>query len=188
MKMNYGWDKPEQSKSRQLMINGIRHILNLYEYDKGIIHTGNFQIAKWLVGELALCGTHTIMHHNTAADGSRDKVINAFLNSKQPALLISPSITEGLDLVEDLARFCIFVKMPYGQLGDAWIKRRMDINSMWYSLRALTAVMQGCGRIVRNQNDYGDTYIFDESWGYLYNITSKYIPQWWRNSLHKLKL
>jgi Rad3-related DNA helicase len=100
----------------------------------------------------------------------------------KPAILISPSITEGLDLVDDCARFAIFAKIPFGQLTDTWIKARMDISQKWYQLRALTDVIQGGGRIVRSSDDYGVVYILDSSFKYLYSNTKQYLPSWWKEA------
>lgn len=152
---------------------------------KGIIHTGNFAIAQWLVKELYRV-PHQIMHHNPGSGNKRDDVIDDFMNCKKPAILISPSITEGLDLIDDKGRFAIFAKVPFGTLTDSWVKARMDLSQKWYLLRAMTDVIQGCGRIVRTPDDYGNVYILDESFQYLYDRTKAHIPQWWKDAFHKL--
>ena len=181
MKMNYGWNNTENQSSRNKMIRAVEQILVEHKDDHGIIHTGNYQIAQWLVEELTTNATHKILHHNAGSTDSRDVVIKLFMNSKKPTLLISPSITEGLDLVGDRARFAIFAKVPFGAMGDAWIKRRMEISNHWYMIRALTDIMQGCGRVVRSKDDWGCVYILDESWRYLYNKMASYIPKWWKD-------
>lgn len=185
MKMSYGWDNQANEKSRQNMINIIKVLLEEHIDENGIIHTGNFQIAKWLVGELKGI-KHEVLHHNPDSGDNRDQIVKIFTESKKPVLLISPSITEGLDLVEDKARFAIFAKVSYGPLGDNWIKQRMEMSSNWYLLRALTDVLQGCGRVVRSKDDFGVSYILDSSWSYLYNKTKHKIPQWWLESYHEV--
>lgn len=180
MKMNYGWNNSENSVGRRKMIKGILSVLDTHMEDHGIIHTGNYAIAEWLVEELADNGTHEVLHHNAGSTDSRDVVLKLFTMSKKPTILISPSITEGLDLFDDKARFAIFAKVPFGAMGDAWIKKRMEISQHWYLVRALTDIMQGCGRVVRSKEDWGVVYILDESWSYLYNRMVRYIPKWWK--------
>lgn len=185
MKMSYGWDHANKINERKVLIKNIKFLLKQHADESGIIHTGNFQIAKWLVSELSN-GTHEIFHHNPGSGDNRNKIISAYINSRKPSLLISPSITEGLDLVDDRARFVIFAKIAFGSLGDAWIKKRMDMSNNWYLINALTDVIQGCGRVVRSHDDFGVCYILDSSWEYLFNKTKHHIPRWWLEAYHKM--
>ena len=82
----------------------------------------------------------------------------------------------------DLARFAIVVKVPFGFLGDQWIKRRLDMSQEWYQRQALIDIIQGGGRIVRSSDDWGNVYILDQSFGYLKKMTDRMIPQWWKDS------
>ena len=181
MKMNYGWNKPENKKARAEMITDVKFLLNNHKDDNGILHTANFQVAIWLAEELKN-EHHKIYQHNPESGDSRDAVINAFLTDRTPRILISPSSTEGLDLKGDLGKFAIFVKTPYPYLGDQWIKRRMDMSSEWYQRQTLINIIQGGGRIVRTEEDVGVVYIIDASFGYLYKTAHHMIPRWWKDA------
>lgn len=182
-KMNYGWNKPERTNDRKKMISVINHVLEHHSNQSGIIHTGSFQIASWLVENIK--SEHEIVHHNPDIDVSRDDAIDYYLNNAEhkPLLLISPSITEGMDLNNDRGRFALIAKVPYPYLGDAWIKRRMELSKNWYNRQTITGIIQGCGRVVRSSNDWGHVYILDGSFEYLYNQTSNIIPKWWKDGL-----
>jgi ATP-dependent DNA helicase DinG len=188
-KMSYGWDSddPKRTAGRGRMSRGIKNILELHKDVSGIIHTGSFKLSKWVIDELQTHSSHLILHHNPAKDTyvKRDDVIAEYMQhaTHQPTILVSPSITEGLDLKHDLGRFAIFAKVPYGNLGDAWVKRRMEISSQWYQRQTLKEMIQGSGRICRDHSDWGFTYILDESFGYLYNKTRHtMIPNWWEEA------
>lgn len=191
-KMNYGWDnnEPSRNAARTRMILNIKDILDAHKDVSGIIHTGSFKLSNWVVRELATNKTHYVLHHNPTGDkfndANRDDVITEYMNSAKvrPTLLVSPSITEGLDLKHDLGRFAIFAKVPYPNIGDAWIKRRMEISADWYRRQTLKEMIQGSGRICRTPTDWGVTYILDESFTYLYNATKTHvIPRWWKDGL-----
>jgi Rad3-related DNA helicase len=183
MKMNAGWNAPELTKERRAMADGIIKIVESHKDDTGIIHTGNFKIAEWLVRELKNYGiSHHIYHHNPDSGDDRNSIIEAFTTDVKPRILISPSSTEGLDLKEDLGRFAIFAKVPFGNLGDQWIKRRMELSSEWYQRQALINIIQGGGRVVRSKEDWGHVYILDQSFAFLYKMTYMQIPQWWRDA------
>jgi len=183
LKMNASWNKPEQENGRKQMIKRISELLDSHKTESGIIHTANYQIAIWLVTELSKLKSHDIYHHNPKTNLNRNTAIDMFIESTVPAILISPSCTEGLDLKDDLSRFAMIVKTPFGYLGDQWIKKRLDMSAEWYRRRAMTDIIQAGGRIVRSSNDNGTVYILDGSFGYLYSQSSAMIPKWWKDSL-----
>jgi Rad3-related DNA helicase len=182
MKMNASWRKPENTNNRKKMAAKVLEVLEMHKEDSGIIHTGNFAIARWLVEELEFTTPQKIFHHNPESGDDRNKVIDAFQKHNKPAILISPSITEGLDLKDDLARFAIIVKVPFGFLGDQWIKKRLNLSKEWYNRRAMIDIIQGAGRIVRSKEDWGNTYILDESFRYLFMQVQDSVPQWWKDA------
>lgn len=186
MKMNAKWQNPDNKSNRKKMLDGMKKIIDFHPEENGIIHTGNFKISEWLCSELDGQIPHEILHHNPGSMFPRGTVIEQFMAATKPTILISPSITEGLDLSGDLARFAIIAKIPYGNLLDAWIKKRMELSGMWYKRQALKDIIQGCGRVVRSKDDYGTVYILDESWGFLYNTTRPMVPEWWKDSYKRL--
>lgn len=186
MKVNKDWKNDENNKSRQFLLTTVKDLLNVHKEESGIIHSGNFDMAKWLVEELTNEVDHLIFSHNPDSGDNRDEVITAFMKSKKPSILISPSITEGLDLYDDLSRFAIFTKIPYPYLGDQWVAKRMNMSQQWYSLQALINVLQGCGRVVRSSTDKGSVYILDSCWDMLYNKSKHKIPDWWKQSYKKV--
>lgn len=189
MRMNATWNDENRGGERKKMIEGVKKILTIHNNEKGIIHTGNFKIAEWLIEALQYWpeSTHQYYHHNPNSQQDRNDVIKRFIQEKDPALLISPSITEGLDLFDELARFAIFAKVPFGYLGDQWIKRRMQMSEEWYQRRALIDIIQGGGRIVRSRNDWGHVYILDQSWQYLLSRTRSILPKYWLEAYQELK-
>lgn len=182
MKMNAQWQKPENQSGRDAMIERIVGLLDIHEGDSGILHTANYAIATWLTKELNGKVGHIIYSHNPDGDMKRSEAINHYIDSTLPAILISPSITEGLDLKDDLARFAMIVKTPFGYLGDQWIKRRMEMSEEWYRRRAITGIIQAGGRIVRGLDDEGTVYILDASFDNLYQRSYNMVPQWWKES------
>lgn len=187
-KMSFGWDKPERKKESDLMLAKIKRLcVDMHPDDTGVIHAGSFQIASWLVQNLENKIPHRIMHHNPGSGLTRDAVLEEFQElDGMPKLLISPSVTEGLDLKDDKGRFAIFAKVPFPYIGDAWVKKRMDLSDSWYKRQALIAMIQGGGRVVRSNSDWGHVYILDSSFGYLMKTATTIIPKWWKQSIQTL--
>lgn len=182
MKMNAAWKNPENKVGRKNMIERLIGLLDIHKDESGILHTANYQIAMWLVEELQGKIDHVIYHHNPNDNTKRKDAISGFMECERPSILISPSCTEGLDLKDDISRFAMIVKTPFGYLGDQWIKRRMEMSSEWYRRRAMTDIIQGGGRIVRSAEDTGTVYILDASFAYLYSQSIGMVPEWWKDS------
>lgn len=183
-KMTYGWDGPDKVKERQDMIDTILDLCNdQHAEHNGVIHTGSFVVANWLCKELEGKIPHKIYRHDKDSEMSRDECIKQFTNGDATLkLLISPSVTEGLDLKGDLARFNIIAKTPFPFLGDAWVKARMEKSSSWYNRQAMIAVIQACGRVVRGKEDWGFTYILDSAFAGLFQRIGRNIPAWWKKA------
>lgn len=80
-----------------------------------------------------------------------------------PAVLLTPSGFEGLDLVGDLSRFQIILKAPFGSLGEARMKHILKIYPDIYSLLCTMKLVQGAGRSVRGPDDWATTYFLDSN-------------------------
>jgi hypothetical protein len=95
-------------------------------------------------------------------DGSNnEQIIKLHTESTEPTVLVSPSMTYGVDLKEDLARFQIVSKASYMPLNDERIKKLFKEDPSWYVNKMLNHLIQACGRGVRTKNDKCVTYILD---------------------------
>jgi len=171
----------EKNKTMPKLIKSIKDILKKYPDKKGIIHTVNYNFASTIIDKLAntKLGDRLLMPQGK----NRQETIETFMESNYPYVLISPSLTEGLDLKDDLSRFCIICKMPYMSLGDEWVKARLKINQNWYVNKACETLVQMTGRSIRTETDYCDTYILDEDFLKLAKAGDKIFPDWWKKSV-----
>ena len=78
-----------------------------------------------------------------------------------PTVLVSPSMSYGVDLKGDLAKFQIIVKAPFLPTKDVRIERMMKNDFDWYQNKMLCSLIQSCGRGVRSKKDECITYILD---------------------------
>lgn len=101
-------------------------------------------------------------------------------------IIVSPSITEGIDLGRGLARVQIFIKCPYPFLGDDWVFKKKELDKGWYDYKTALTIVQGSGRGIRSAEDVTDTFIIDPSFLRLFNKTKKLLPSWFRDTLQWL--
>ncbi len=152
------------------MAEAIDKILKNHSSEKGIIHCHTFKIAKFLKEKVK---SRRILIHNSE---NREQVLEKHKKSKSPTVLLSPSMTEGVDLAGECSRFQVICKMPYPYLGDKIVNKRMKKWPWWYSMQTSKTIVQSVGRSIRNEEDYAITYILDEDWDYFYSRNSKFLP------------
>jgi Rad3-related DNA helicase len=152
------------------LTEAIKEILKQHKNDKGIIHCHTFRIAKHL--KTSLRSPRIIMHNSE----NREEMLKKHMSSKKPSVLLSPSMTEGIDLHGNNSRFQIICKVPYPYLGDKIVKKRMNKWKWWYSLQTAKTIVQATGRSVRSSNDHAVTYILDADWYNFYTRNINYFP------------
>ena len=140
------------------MVEKIKTILELHPNEKGIIHTNTFKIADYIKKNLK--DKRLIFH----SSDDRDLILEKHFKAKKASVLVSPSMTEGVDLKDDSSRFQILCKVPYPYLGDQVIKKRMKKFKHWYNYQTVKIVVQAFGRSIRHMDDSAVSYILDEDW------------------------
>lgn len=107
----------------------------------------------------------------------RDEVLKKHMKSKTPTVIVSPSMTEGVDLQGDASRFQIICKVPFPYLGDKLVSKRMHRWNWWYPFQTAKTVIQSVGRSVRSSDDKAITYILDSDWGRFYDKNLDLFPE-----------
>lgn len=170
-----------KEKTIPSLIKTIDNILKKHNNVKGIIHTVNYDIAEKIIEGLRFSDQSTRLLMPRGQD--KQILLDTFYASKKPYVLISPSLTEGIDLKEDLSRLCIICKVPYANLIDKWTKERMTIDPAWYTTMACINLIQMSGRSIRSENDYANTYILDKDFELLACNGNEIFPKWWQKSV-----
>jgi len=163
---------PRIAQSIHKIING------QHKDDRGIIHCVSYKIANYIVKNVRH-NNRFIVHDSS----NRMEMYDLHINSKKPTILISPSMTEGVDLYDDLSRFQIIVKVPFPYLGDNFIKTKMKRVLGWYEWETAKTIIQASGRSVRHENDYTITYILDSDMTGFFARNSNYFPQWYKDAM-----
>jgi ATP-dependent DNA helicase DinG len=169
--------KSTVDKTLPVAVEVIRMILEKHSNNKGILHAANYKIAKYIQEQLQ--SPRLLLHDST----NRDEILKFHIESKDPTVLISPSMMEGVDLYDDLSRFQVICKVPFPYLGDLVVKKRMEKNKDWYPYMTAKLIIQSLGRSIRNEKDFAESYIIDSDWDRFYRNNSKLFPSEFRNSL-----
>lgn len=153
------------------MAEAITAILDLHAGDKGIIHCVNYKVAQHISN--AITSERLLTH----ASDNRDAVYKQHVAAEGPTVLVSPSMTEGVDLADDASRFQIICKIPFPYLGDEVVKKRMSKDATWYTYQTVKTIVQSVGRSIRNERDHAITYILDLDWERFYRQNKRFFPE-----------
>lgn len=164
------------------MIKAIDSILENHKSEKGIIHTHNTKIAENIYNSLSRKYKNRIL---LAHGSNRDDILKKHINSKQPTVLLSPSMAEGVDLKGNLSSFQIICKIPFPYLGDKVIKKKMNKWNWWYDTQTVRTIIQSVGRSIRNEKDTAVTYILDDDWKRLKGKAKDLFPESFFGNYHE---
>jgi len=151
-KLNYKTIKTELPE----IVNKIKQICDLHKDAKGVIHTHTMEITEYI--KTRLHGERFLFRELASKN---EDILKEHSSSSKPTVLVSPSLSFGIDLKDELARFQIIVKLPYLPLSSKRVKKLFELDKNWYIDKMLNAMVQATGRATRSKNDYSVTYILD---------------------------
>lgn len=146
---------------------------------KGIIHSHSMEILEYV--RSAMCGDKRFLYRDD--DKTNEDLIKMHKLSTKDTVLVSPSMTHGVDLKGDLGKFQLIMKAPYPPMGDNRIKRKMKEDPQWYTNMMLSTLVQASGRCNRTVDDVSVTYILDaNAWSCLKKNWDK-LPKYFKDRL-----
>jgi len=99
-------------------------------------------------------------------------------------VFVSVAFNEGQDWKYDVCDAQILLKVPFPDLGDRRVKRRLDMGrQQWYNNQAMLEVIQAYGRAVRAEDDKARFYVIDGSFPRLVGKCWQFIPDWFKEAL-----
>ena len=116
----------------------------------------------------------------------KTKILQKHAKTDKDTVLVSPSMLEGVDLKDDLARFQIMLKLPYARLDD-YTKKMMKIYEGYYEADVIMNIMQSYGRAIRTESDHAIFYILDGAFSRLLK-NKKAMPTYLTEALKSCKL
>lgn len=180
----------------QAVVRKIDLILEVHANDKGIIHSVTTENSK-IIKRYSKYSKRILIVDTEDDDPKSIKDRQVLIDrhcdpdNHEPTVICSPSLTEGIDLKDDLSRFQVSVKVPYPNLGNEWIVARSDrmVDPKFYDIRTARTQIQSIGRSLRSENDYCITYTLDTRYYYFMKLPSNLTELFKRHvqPLHKLK-
>ena len=161
----------------------LQEILKKHEGDKGLIHTHSYKCQQYITRNL---NNSRLISHTSQ---NREQILNFFEKDENPLVLVSPSMSEGVDLPYDKCRFQIIYKVPFPYLGDKQVNMRMKRDKRWYAYKTVMTLMQAYGRGMRAEDDSCYTYIIDSDINMLFKspLYRSLIPDFFKEAVVRVK-
>jgi Rad3-related DNA helicase len=155
-------------------------LLNSHQDQKGIIHTGSYELGERVWSKLPREIRKRVLTYRGSEE--KDKIIKKH-KKNLGAVLMGPSLLEGLNLADDDSRFQIFLKVPYPHLGDRYVKAKLEDSQKWYNWKTSISVLQGAGRSIRTPEDWAVTYLLDGNFADLLKAAGDQFPPEFKSRL-----
>jgi ATP-dependent DNA helicase DinG len=159
----------------------LEKIIEHHKYEKGLIHTHNYKCQQYIMKQIK---DKRLMDHKST---DREYKLRLFEKSKEPLVLVSPSMSEGVDLPYEKCQFQVIYKIPFPYLGDQQIKNRKALDPKWYAYKTVMTLIQAYGRGMRAEDDYCETYILDGNIKMLFNnrMYKSLVPDFFKEAIVK---
>ena len=155
-----------------------KRILEKHKGEKGLIHTVSFKITKAIEDHIK--NPRLIFRE---VGKTNDMLLKEHSETDKPTVMVSPSMSHGVDLKGDLGRFQVIMKVPYLPLSSKRIKRLSKEDYQWYVNKTLSTIVQMAGRCTRNESDVSKTYIVDGSVVDLLKRNWDKLPKYFRDRI-----
>lgn len=150
---------------------------------KGIIQVTSYELLKAIIA-MSQHGKRIIYHHD-----SRDqkRAVEQFRRAGPGAVLLSPSVSTGLDFPDDLCRYQIIPRIPYPPTkGSAVMERRRDEDRDYQNHVMCQKLIQMCGRGGRSADDWCENLVIDDRIEWMFakmrDLMPKYFPPRYRRA------
>ncbi|ABK76851.1 Rad3-related DNA helicase [Cenarchaeum symbiosum A] len=174
-RLNYSSPPSDEQK----VIKAIDGIMkDLHPGERGLILTSSIKRCYDILAGLSPSSKARVrLCHSTNEGGRTQDQVLAEHADTPGSVLLSASLWEGVDLKDDRSRFQIIAKAPYPGLGDKRTKIKQKKYPLWYSSQALTKLLQGFGRSIRNEDDRAVTYVLDSGVKDLIRRARRMVPK-----------
>ena len=141
------------------IVRKINELMVKHKDDRGVIHTTSNAITEDICSNIHKSLYCRLVRYSTTAE--KMEILSTWDKYPPDAVLIGPSLTTGIDLSDDLARFNIIVKLSYPNMGSALWAKRAKLLPHIYVGETASVLEQAAGRTTRSISDSSRIYVLD---------------------------
>lgn len=149
---------------------------------QGVIHSVSYEYARMILERSKFSGM-MISHRS----GDISDAIERFLR-RERRVLVSPSLSEGADLVGDACRWQIPIKIPTLNKMDLLTATRCAQDKAYEPFLMANTIQQQHGRGRRSTADYCESLMPDTYWEKFYKRNRKFFMKWFNDTVRKVSM
>jgi ATP-dependent DNA helicase DinG len=146
-------------ESMRKIIRKINELLDKHKGERGLIHTTSNALTEEVCSNVHNRFRDRLVRYVSTKE--KMEILAAWDKYPQDAVLVGPSLTTGIDMKDDFARFNIVVKLSYPNMRSALWARRSESLQHIYLGETASVLEQACGRTTRSIEDWSISYILD---------------------------
>jgi hypothetical protein len=146
-------------------------VLDRHKGQRGIIHTSNYKVFSAL--QMIYGGNPRF---TWVEQGANKSIALSQHRLQEDSILVSPSMMEGVDLADDLARFQVIMKLPFPARSD-YMEALNSAMPGLYEMATRNSLVQAYGRAVRSEEDWAHTYVLDGSLRFMLESMDSYFAK-----------
>lgn len=167
------------SAAKHVWLRRIDKIIEKRQHLKGIVHTVSYQRAQDLIQQSEFKDLMIFHDSQTTATA-----VEAFKKHQGGCVLVSPSMSTGWDFPFDLCRYQVIGKVPLPDARGAIMEMRTVLDPEYPFYIAMQKLVQACGRAVRDEKDWAETFIVDDTFGdWFLRRAKKFAPKWFTDAI-----
>lgn len=175
--------KMTRNERKENIPKAIAMLEGIIEVEKGrniAVHARSYEFAKAIENGISEKYKPLLITHTSE---NREEALQKWKDSRGK-VFICVAFTEGQDWKYDVCRAQVLFKVPYPDLRDRRVARRLELKQWnWYYSVTLKETIQSYGRAVRSEYDTARYYIIDSSFWGLISRSWKQLPTWFKDAL-----
>jgi Rad3-related DNA helicase len=168
------------SEGWENMLGALADLMEYHQDRKGLIHSVSYPRRddiltgmRRMVPDLA----YGLATHNK---GGTTEALNLFFNSPPGTVFVSPSVATGYDFKYQRAEWQAVTKIPFPDSRDSVVAARSKQDPDYPMHIAIQTLVQMCGRVMRADDDRGETFILDNNVSWLLKLYRHLVPDSFR--------
>ena len=166
--------------SMEGIAKAVDEVMDRHAGERGVVHTTSYQQANYIIEHVSERNRGRLV--TTEGSQARSELLHTH-GATEASVLISPSLYQGVDLKDDLARFQVIVKVPFSDLSDRRTQVKMHRDRGWYDWQTALRLVQTYGRSVRSETDHAVTYVLDSNFTSFVRAHREMFPQYFLEAL-----
>lgn len=143
----------------RLAVRKINLLMDKHKDQRGVIHTTSNAITKGIFDQIHPRMKKRLVQYSNTEE--KMEILDKWDSYPSDAVLIGASLTTGVDLKDDKARFNIIVQLSYPSMASALWAKRSECQPHIYMGETAAVLEQAAGRTTRSSEDWSKTYILD---------------------------